>query len=354
MEERVRIQQERRPGTAPVTVSFILLDWSVREHYHALEWLADQDVPRDSYELIWVELYERVVPKAMEFADVVITCGQRGMYHKHVGYNAGLLHARGRVITVCDSDAVFPPDFVRSIIESFELQQSEEGRSLVLMHYQWRTRDTYPEKLESIEDLRNHKWHDLWPNVGACMSVRRIDALPFGGFDEHRSFRGYLCGPYDLGWRLVNAGIPEVWHDPSVALWHFAHPDPVASFRQRFSWKLWREVRHPHVDCHALTAVEAFSTGRLLPLKENGEIHRLRMKMRQIGTPFEEKYASMAGREGFSRLYLLRRHLSLLLHPMVRLYRKWFRKKNLRRLRAKIGLRTRLKSLLGIGDSANS
>lgn len=287
---QVIIHKCNNPETPP-KVSIILLDWSVRERFHTLDWLAVQSVPREDYELIWIELYDRLVPEAMEKAEVVITCNQQGRYQKHVGYNVGLLHARGQIITICDSDAVYPPDFIASILNSFQLTAGDEPIPLVLMHYEWRTTQTYPDDLSDISQLSQYKWYNLWPNVGACMSVRKIDAVRFGGFDEHPSFRDYMCGPYDLGWRLVNAGIPEIWHDESVTLWHFAHPDPVASFGQKFSFKLWREIAHPHLEGHALTAVEAFSTGRLLPLQENPEVHRLRMAQRQIGTTFEEKYA---------------------------------------------------------------
>lgn len=66
-------------------LSIILLDWSCRERFTTLDWLLRQDVPKDQYELIWVEVYDRVVDEVMEKADVVITCNQQGMYHKHVG-----------------------------------------------------------------------------------------------------------------------------------------------------------------------------------------------------------------------------------------------------------------------------
>lgn len=287
-------------------VSIILLDWSCRERFHSLDWLNRQNVPRDQYELIWIELYDRVIPEAMEKADVVITCGQKGLYHKHEGYNIGLLHAKGKIITICDSDAVFPEDFIASIIKSFNLTQSKTPESKVLMHYQWRSPALYPDGIAQVKELQRYPWSDLWPNVGACMSVSRSDAIRFGGFDEHKSFSGYLCGPYDLGWRLINAGIPEIWHDESVALWHFSHPDPAASQGQPFSLKLWREKSYPHVDHHALMAVEAFSTGRLLPLKENQKIHKLRIKQRRIGTKFEEEYACITGQNGFSRLQILK------------------------------------------------
>ena len=86
----------KNSGPPAPRMSFILLDWGCRERFTTLDWLRQQDVPKDQYELIWVELYDRVVDEVLEKADVVITCNQRGTYHKHIGYNIGLLQARGR------------------------------------------------------------------------------------------------------------------------------------------------------------------------------------------------------------------------------------------------------------------
>jgi hypothetical protein len=137
-----------------------------------------------------------------------------------------------------------------------------------------------------------------------------------------------------LGWRLVNAGLPEVWHDESMTSWHFQHPEPLGLQGCLFSRRMWREVAHPHVDYHALTAVDAFSSGRLLPLQENPEIHARRMALRRIGTKFEEKYATMTGPQGFTRRQRLQMHLKLLHEAQTR---------TLRALRMKLGLGTRLR-----------
>ncbi|MCD4830508.1 MAG: hypothetical protein K8R02_01720 [Anaerohalosphaeraceae bacterium] len=300
--DNICVRKKNSPSES-IKVSVILLDWSCRERFIALDWLKCQDVPRDCYELIWVELYDRTAPEVIECADVFITCGQRGMYNKHIGYNAGLLNAAGHIIVICDSDAVYPPDFIRSVIIFFYPNEEVSAQPLVLMHYELRTSAIYPDNLAKTDELKDEKWNwwPLNPNAGACMSVRREDAIRFGGFDEHKSYSGYLCGPYDLGWRMVNAGIKEIWHDTSTVLWHFAHPDPVGVNGMAPSLRRMFENTYPHVDLHALTAVEAFSTGQLLPRKENLEIWKLRLSRRKIGTRFEGKYASMTGQRGFSR-----------------------------------------------------
>ena len=43
-------------------VSIILLDWGIRESFHSIRYLNTQTVPRDQYELIWVEFYDRKPP----------------------------------------------------------------------------------------------------------------------------------------------------------------------------------------------------------------------------------------------------------------------------------------------------
>jgi|GEM_PF-1277838 len=282
--------------TQAVKVSIVLLDWSCRERFHALDWLEKQTVSRDQYQIVWVELFDRVARQAMDKADVVISCHQKGMYHKHQGYNMGVLHSAGTVVTVCDSDAVFPEDFVASIITSFEMENgSGEQESKVLMHYQYRTKHSYPEFLGSLDELSSFEWMDLWPNVGACVSFRKKDIIRFGGFDEHECFLGYICGPYELAWRMVNAGIPEVWHSEKTSLWHFAHPHS----NQSENTENWKEIRGEHIDWHAGGAVKAFSRGRILPIKENGKIWNMRMDGRIIGSTFEERYADFSTMASF-------------------------------------------------------
>jgi len=319
--QQVSAVKRPEPGAQSPQLSIILLDWSVRERFFALDWLnSRQDVPRDTYELLWVEAYHRVAPEVLDHVDQYLVCGQTGAYHKHAAWNAAVLQARGALITLCDSDAVFHPGFVRSILDSFKVHDERGPVSQVLMHHEWRTLSEYPGPLRDLCELDGFQWLPLWPNVGACMTVSRRDYIRFGGLDEHPAYRGYICGPYDLAWRKVNAGIPESWHDPAVALWHFAHPDPHDTRRYGFSLRTWLEIRRPHIRGHALEAVEAFSTGRTQPLHENPDIWLLRMQSRRIGTDFEAQYASMTGPEGFGLAARLRLWLSLAISPLFSLW----------------------------------
>jgi hypothetical protein len=289
-----------------------------------------------------VELYDRVAPEALQKADWVIACNQRGIYHKHVGYNVGLLHARGDIITVCDSDAVFPREFISSVLAAFPTTEPQNSNSLVLMHYQWRTSSPYPKDgVLSLSEIKNFKWADLWPNVGACMSVRKADAIRFGGFDEHRTLRGYWCGPYDLGWRMVNAGIPEVWQDSKIALWHFAHTNPSAEFLVRSTRKQRLEKTYPHADYHAYTALEALASGRLAPLQENAEVFARRMANRRLGTDFERRLAAKFAPNAFGTGYFLEQYFQQFVKPKFHL------RKIVADLRFKLALGTRLRAMLG-------
>jgi cellulose synthase/poly-beta-1,6-N-acetylglucosamine synthase-like glycosyltransferase len=114
-------------------VSFILVDWNCRESFHALDYLARQDVPRSEYEVIWIEYYDRragEIDRRVAAAEakaepppvdnwIVMEMPSDVYYHKHLMYNVGIFQARGQIIVICDSDAMFEPSFVRTVTEAF-------------------------------------------------------------------------------------------------------------------------------------------------------------------------------------------------------------------------------------------
>src|SRR3984893_4969289 len=101
------VRYRPRPGCR---LSIILLDWGVRESFHSLHYLNRQTAPRDSYELIWLEFYDRRpaglremvkrrTPSREPARDSWVIAGypKDVIFNKHRLYNLGILAASGEV-----------------------------------------------------------------------------------------------------------------------------------------------------------------------------------------------------------------------------------------------------------------
>ncbi len=294
------LRQSRRSSPK---ISLVLLDWSVRESFHLLHYLARQDVPRDVFEVLVIEYYSRVSDAIRLFEGEVDTWLLLEMpvdcyYHKHVMYNAGIALARGEIVVICDSDAMVKPGFIRAIVEAFE-----RDPRLVLHFDQFRNnrRDFYPFNYPSFEQVegegcvnntggRTTGIHDSQDpihtrNYGACMCARRADLVAIGGADEHVDFVGHICGPYDMTFRLVNHGMKELWH-PSEFMYHTWHPGQAGV----------DNYLGPHDGRHvSTTSLAALSSRRVRPLLESPAIRRLR---EQPQTPAESLLPLLIRPEG--------------------------------------------------------
>jgi hypothetical protein len=244
-----------RPGPR---VSIILIDWGVRESFHSVHYLNRQTAPRDAYELIWLEFYDHKPRGLREMATrgpsggpaldkwVVLGFPHDCIFHKHRLYNVGLLLARGDICVICDSDAMFAPTFVDSILAAF----AQAPRAVVhIDEVRNVSPEYYPFNYPTIEDVLGAgciNWHGTTTlgldnshdilhhaNYGACMAARRKDLLAVGGADEHLDYLGYVCGPYELTFRLASYyGRPERWL-PGEYVYHTWHPNQGAGNTDR-------------------------------------------------------------------------------------------------------------------------
>lgn len=281
-------------GSASPKVSFVLLDWSSRDSFHSVKYLNEQTASRDSYEILWIEYYSMIPPDIAGMLEkdqarnrhpsldqwIVLHMPYNIYYHKHFMYNIGLLAARGDIVCFTDSDAIYRPHFVESIIEAFYRQHN-----IVLHLDQVRNSSPrfYPFNYPSIDEITGEgcgNWlkgktkglkNPADPlhtrNYGACMCALREDLISIGGADEHKDFMGHVCGPYDMTFRLINAGKKEVWHQHEFT-YHVWHPG-TGGFGEYFG---------PHDGGYvSTTALEAKKTGRIYPLNENIVIRSIRL-----------------------------------------------------------------------------
>ncbi|MBF0518203.1 MAG: glycosyltransferase [Nitrospirae bacterium] len=283
------------------------MDWKVRESFHTIEYLNRQDISRDTYEIIWIEFYNYLAKPLLDIIDgykvqqqplpidrfIVLEYPDSFYYHKHVMYNIGLLHARGDIVVIMDSDAIIKTDFIGCILKEFEKNQDtvlciEEIRNF--------NRDFYPFSYPSLEEVLgdgitmpyevkvfNKTEINLGESVislkdnpnlihvynyGACLCVRRDHLIAIGGADEHIDYLGHVCGPYDMIFRLINAGFQDRLH-PTCFLYHVYHPHQGGTDNY-LGPNNGRGI--------STTALANFEQGRVLPLKENEEIKKLRTK----------------------------------------------------------------------------
>ena len=279
-------------------VSIILLDWNCRESFHSLDYLSRQDVPRVDYEIIWIEYYDRRAAEidrrlaaARANAEpppvdnwIIMGMPSNVYYHKHLMYNVGIVEARGEIIVICDSDAMFEPAFVRTVCDAFA---TDPGIVLHIDEVRNGRHDFYPFNYPSFQEVRESgainwrrgKTTGLWDttdplhsrNYGACLCAWRRDLIAIGGADEDLDYLGHICGPYELTFRLVNHGRREVWH------------------QTHFIYHTW----HPGTDGHnnylgpndgrgmSRTALAIRESGRVAPLRENKAIQLERAGMDQ-------------------------------------------------------------------------
>lgn len=289
-----------------VKVSVILLDWSVRESAHSIDYLNNQTVPRNQYEILWIEYYDR------QFEEIRIRnikCKEKGIapavdkwlvmnmpkefyYHKHLMYNVGLLYSSGDIIVICDSDGIVRPTFIQSIIEEFS-----KDSNIVLHMDQLRNfeRKYYPFNYPPIDEiekgsanLSNGKPFGLLDtkdvlhtrNYGSCFCAKKEDIISIGGADEHIDYLGHVCGPYDLTFRLVNAGKKEKWHQTEW-MYHVWHHGQAGD----------KNFVGPHDGfMMSSTALKAIKTKRIEPLVENEFIRKMRESGHSNGcqVPFPE------------------------------------------------------------------
>ncbi len=276
-------------------ISFLLIDWSCRESYHTINYLNEQNIPRDSYEIIWIEYYQKEAAGIKQIINdyqnknmpppldkwVVMGMPPNVHYHKHLIYNIGIALSSGDIITILDSDSIVSSTLAESILGQFKLNEN------IILHMDEvrnNSRRFHPFNYPSIDEIKgegcinwdNGKTKGLGSeldilhtrNYGACMCALRRNLIAIGGADEYIDYLGRMCGPYEMTFRLRNNGLKEIWCATEF-LYHVWHPGVTEDAFEDY-------IGPSDAKNISLTALDSLDTKRVLPLLENEVLARLR------------------------------------------------------------------------------
>ena len=222
-----------RRAKTPVALSVLLADANGSRYRNLARALEGQSLSRSAFEIVAVDVFDRVSPGLLRTADTVVALGQNEyLYNRNAAFNVGLAQANGRTVILFDRDGALEADFLRRLLQTFEGR--DDGAFMAV------------NRGGLTADRRGV----------ACLALARTRALRAGGLDESPYRSAGLGGPYELAQRL-SADRPE------TAVLDGFDAEPVAE--ERDIEPLLRDLS-PY----------AFSAARRLPRNENPAIQALR------------------------------------------------------------------------------
>ena len=181
----------RRRAAGDVELSIVVVGRNDGGPAALLESLARQTAPRERYEIVYVDCFDRSPRPAVDCCDLTLaTKRATNYYHEHAALNAGLVAASGPLVAVCDGSGPVAETFVDTVVGWFETNGGAASAEMF-----------------GIVDLEGGN------GGGAPMRwyvFRRDSAIGIGGFDEFVSYMYGRGRPAELASRLLNAGF-EGW-----------------------------------------------------------------------------------------------------------------------------------------------
>ncbi len=205
-----------------VNISVILWDCSFRENFHAIESYLDQNLPSGSFEVIWVEFYDKVSPQVLSFQEKysnfrIHKLGLKGQWHYGKCINEGVRISRGDIVIISDGDVVVDNNFIE---DELEIQRNE--KELVNYHRRYDELvqpEKYNVKIEYLKEITTFKHVD---NFAGCFSMWKKDFIAVNGYEEDMVFSGPSACARDAYIRFKNNGFKVRW-DVKKRLFHPWH-----------------------------------------------------------------------------------------------------------------------------------
>ncbi len=206
-------------------ISVIVYDHGYREKFHFLPCITNQTLPKDEYEVIWVEYYGKVREEVTQYETQyenfkVIILNRKDLWHEGIQINEAVRQALGEVLFIIDGDVLVRPTFLESI---WKEHQKESRLALYMKRYNEPVPPTgQPSGIFDWDELEKICVYDNPRNYGACLTIHRDWFWYVGGMDESPVFASYGNLAIDMQTRLENAGMKTRFHEDEIMLhpWH--------------------------------------------------------------------------------------------------------------------------------------
>jgi hypothetical protein len=251
-----------------VKISVIMIDGGFRENAFGARYFANQDFPKDQYEVLWVEHFDTLHEDVRSQPGVKAVClHQAGGYHSGTCFNHGIEMAQGEVLVIPDADQIVPPDFLTRVWE-----KHQEYECMVV--YGYRLDQISHQAIEDVADIKSIEGDfELTnpTNFGGCLTVRKRWMIELNGYEQHASFgTGAHAQGRDLYTRFKNKGLAVCW-EPSLKLYHPWHTGTLTlSPWHQLQLKII-EWRHRTLHYMAFEGIDSSMNSRM-PLQMESEV----------------------------------------------------------------------------------
>lgn len=205
-------------------ISVVMVDGSFREKFHIINSLNNQTFPKEDFEMLWVEFYNKANTKLKENGNVrIIVLGNSSEkeYHSSYCFNEGIRQSRGEVLVIPDADVLVEPSFLETIWK----EHQSCTRLAMYFHRLNEPRELHDEnKSFTLDHLKNLAGVTTTSNFGGCLTLRKKWLMEINGYEQNVIFgSGAHANGYDVNTRLKNLGLHVMWH-PIERLYHPWHP----------------------------------------------------------------------------------------------------------------------------------
>jgi hypothetical protein len=235
-------------------ISVIMVDGQFRENTFGAEYFSRQDLPNDTYEVIWVEFYSTVPQSVRSQKKVrVITLNNTKdkTYHSSYCFNRGIVEATGELIVIPDADQIVRPDFLSKLVAIHSVYDK-----LVIYAYRYDEVNKGALKSLDFDELERKCILNNPVNYGGCLSVRKRWLLEINGYEQHSIFEsGFHANGMDVYTRFKNLGLAIMWA-PDLKLYHPWHENSGTWADQYYAQRDMIEWRARNRDYLAVDGIE--------------------------------------------------------------------------------------------------